>query len=246
MQGIELASETKTSKTFFNLRLPATYPPLLFASSTKSVPDPVSFCELLGINASAITSAQQVHGSTIELVTSKNKGAKLPQCDGLITKEKDVPLLINTADCIAIAILDPDTPAIGLAHAGWRGSIECIAPKTATAMKEAFDTNIKNCIIAMSSSIGKCCYKVNGQVIDPLMSGPDQWREAAQPSRSGKWFLDLEALNRLQLLQVGARKEKIFSAGLCTSCNSGLFHSWRRERNKAGRMHSIAMIRKNR
>ena len=214
MKGIIFTQKDARGFIFFSLELPEDFPPSLFISSTKSFDSLTSLCNLSNINPEDIVSAEQVHGARIKVVRSKDRGKNLPQCDAFVTEEINIPLLVRTADCVPIFILDKVMPAIGLIHAGRRGSLGEILPKTMETMREAFDTEAKNCIIAMGPSIGPCCYE-----------------------------LDLIQLNELQAIEAGVKKENIVSAGLCTSCNETLFHSWRRDGEETGRLYSIAMLK---
>jgi len=216
----------------------------LFETSTREFRDLPSFALSLGIRSFDIVQAEQVHGSLVAVVSADDRGRTVPGCDSLATSTPGLPLCIRTADCVPVFIFDPAGGAIGLAHAGWRGSAERILPGTIKAMEEAFDTNARDCIIDMAPSIGKCCYEVDEAVMKPVRESCGGWSKAANRKKNGKWSLDLAALNRIQALELGVRPGNIRTSGKCTGC-SGSFHSFRRDGKAAGRHYTIAMLRES-
>ena len=209
--------------------------------STRSCGDLANFASALDIDPSEIVQAEQVHKSAVALVTAKEKGKTIKGVDALMTKDENVPLSVRTADCIPIFILDKATPAIALIHGGWRGAVKGIAQKTLKAMRNAFDTRIKNCIIAVGPSIGPCCYEVGWEVINPLSRAFKGWGKAARSKKDGKWMLDLALLNELALLKAGASRKNIIGLRSCTCCKK-LFHSFRRDGTEH-RNYTLAMLR---
>ncbi len=130
---------------------------------------------------------------------------------------------------------DPVTPAIGLIHAGWRSSQEKIAAKTIQLMQEKFNTQAKDLYVGFGSSIRNCCYEV-GEDFKQLFS-------AELSQRNGRYYLDLVAINKKELLGLGIKDTHIFDSGICTSCLNEVFFSYRKEGKSCGRMMSIAVLR---
>ncbi len=91
-------------------------------------------------------------------------------------------------------------------------------------------------------SMGPECYEVDGPVMGPVKKNFFFWKEIASPRGKDRWSLDLPKLNRLELIKAGLSETNIYSFGLCTSCNPGLFYSFRRE-GRTGRMLSVIMIK---
>lgn len=240
MGKIELKKQNVKGSAFFKLALPPDIPHVSFFTSTRSIKDLASFCRLIDIEAADVVQAEQVHGHGVARVTKNDRGRIVAGCDAMITNEAGLPLAVRTADCVAFLIFDVPSPSIGLVHAGWRGAVSNIAAKTLREMRKIFDTRGENCIIAMTPSIGKCCFEVDDAVIEPLRRSFAGWEKAAT-KRGGRWMLDLRLLNEMQLAEAGVKKENIVRVDLCTSCNSGLFYSWRKERT-AERMYSVAML----
>ena len=206
-----------------------------------------AFAEAVGVDANRFTTCQQVHGSKVVQVTKElvGSGAKdftntVADTDALITNLPDVPLMLFYADCVPVLLADLETGAIGLAHAGWRGTVANIGAKTLATMGEAFGTKPENVLAAIGPSIGACCYEVDDFVRDQA-SG---YEEFFAPKGGGKYQLDLWGMNAKQLQDGGVLTENITVAGICTNDNVELFCSYRAEQGKTGRMGVCLCARK--
>ncbi|HVX31115.1 MAG TPA: polyphenol oxidase family protein, partial [Nitrolancea sp.] len=122
-----------------------------------------AWAETLGIDAEALVAGRQVHGIRVARVDASDRGRgafniedAIPQTDGLITQEPDVPLIIYTADCVPALIYDPVEHALGLAHAGWRGTVGNIAGSIVAAMQAEFGSRPEDLIVRLGPSIGPC------------------------------------------------------------------------------------------
>ncbi|MBM7555450.1 YfiH family protein [Halanaerobacter jeridensis] len=205
---------------------------------------------LFGNDLEDLVAGEQVHGSNIKVVTEKNCGqgareykTSLSQTDALITTEKGVLLSSYYADCTPLFFLAPDIPAVGLAHAGWKGTVNKIGQKTVLKMKEKFDINISELLVGIGPHIGLCCYQVGENVIDKLAESFTKWRSLLQKQEGDKWKLDLTKANLMQLQEIGVKNKNIISSDLCTSCEEDLFYSYRRDNGRTGRMASLIKIR---
>ncbi len=206
-----------------------------------------AFAEAVGVDTNHFTTCQQVHGSKVVQVTKElvGSGAKdfattIADTDALITNLSEVPLMLFYADCVPVLLADLETGAIGLAHAGWRGTVADIGAKTLAAMGEAFGTKPENVLAAIGPSIGACCYEVDDFVRDQA-SG---YVKFFAPKGGGKYQLDLWGMNAKQLQDVGVLTENITVAGVCTNDNVELFCSYRAEQGKTGRMGVCLCARK--
>ena len=206
-----------------------------------------AFAAAVGVDANRFTTCQQVHGSKVVQVTKElvGSGAKdftntIAGTDALISNLPDVPLMLFYADCVPVLLADLETGAIGLAHAGWRGTVANIGAKTLAAMGEAFGTKPENVLAAIGPSIGACCYEVDDFVRDQA-SG---YEEFFAPKGGDKYQLDLWGMNAKQLQEAGVSEENITVAGVCTNDNVELFCSYRAEQGKTGRMGVCLCARK--
>jgi len=136
---------------------------------------------------------------------------------------------VKTADCIPVLLTDGRLHAIAAVHAGWRGTAAHIVQAAIDAMKQRFGTNPADLHAAIGPGIGACCYEVGPEVM-------------AQFGGQGRGHLDLEAENRCQLEDAGVTPSRIYASHLCTRCRADEFHSFRRDREAAGRMYSFVGI----
>ena len=199
------------------------------------------FAEAVGVDAGRFTTCAQVHGSEVVVVDEALVGSgalalddTIAGTDALITKLHNVPLLLFYADCVPVLIADTKSSAIGLAHAGWRGTVAQIAKKTVQKMQAEFGCEPKNLVAAIAPSIGSCCYEVDDFVRDKATGYEEFFTPVA--SKPGKYMLDLQGYNRRELLEAGLNAANIAVAGVCTAHNHELFYSYRAEQGKTGRM----------
>ena len=175
-----------------------------------------------------LTTLKQVHSATC--VVAEGPAGRLGEGDALLENRPGSAVAIKTADCIPILLADPRNRAVAAVHAGWRGTVAEIARHAVETMRQNFGTRPEDLRAAIGPGIGKCCYEVGPEV-------------ALQFGETGRAHIDLSAANRRQLLAAGLGADRIYSAGLCTMCLSDEFHSFRRDREAAGRMFSFVGIR---
>src|SRR5438034_11498968 len=109
-----------------------------------------------------LLTAQQIHGDKIAIVDQPfARDQEFAGYDGIITNQKKVALGIHVADCCAVYIVDPKTPAIGLAHSGKKGTALEIVAKTIRQMKECFGSDPENMIVQLSPCIRPPHYEIN-------------------------------------------------------------------------------------
>jgi copper oxidase (laccase) domain-containing protein len=108
--------------------------------------------------------AEQTHGNGVAVVDASSRAVPaslFPQVDALVTRERNLPLVIRCADCADVYIIDRKTPAIGLVHSGKMGTLGKIVPCTILQMQTQFGTNPSDCLAFISPSIGPCHYEVD-------------------------------------------------------------------------------------
>jgi hypothetical protein len=193
-----------------------------------------NFAANLGIPELPIVRATQVHGNAVAVVEERPEPGETVdagQCDALATRLPGVGLVVQTADCVPVLLAASD--AVGAVHAGWRGTTANVA---VTAVEALFAiTQDPGSVRAwLGPSIGACCYEVGAEVASRFAS------EFARSSSDGRFRLDLPALVRSQLEEAGIPRECITPHASCTMCGGERFASYRRDREKAGRM--IALV----
>ena len=180
---------------------------------------------------------RQVHGT--DVINSADLLPPIltqpPEADGLVTAQREVALGIFTADCVPIFMLDVATPAIGIAHAGWRGTLARIAVNTLARMKTLFGTVATNCQIHLGPSIQQCCYTVSAALLTQFAD------HFGGTVRSGT-NLSLQSANVTQLVEIGVSSTAISVSPFCTACRTDLFYSHRAEGGQTGRMLSFIRL----
>ncbi len=176
----------------------------------------------------------QVHSDRVLEATA---GGRYPGCDAVITNRPGVFLSVTVADCVPILMVDPVHRAVGAVHAGWRGSRDKILDRAVELLVSSYGSDPNDIIAYIGPSAGVCCYEVGGEVAGGFPS------TAVSATREGKVHLDLKSYNREMLLGRGVRPEHIAVSGFCTICNPELFHSYRRDRGKSGRMLALLGFR---
>ncbi len=207
------------------------------------------FCQAVGVDYARAITCQQVHGDRIHLARAADAGRgalshadAVPACDALITDQPGLPLMLFFADCVPVLIYDPVRPAIGLSHAGWKGTVARIAAKTVLAMGEHYGTRPADCLVGIGPSIGPCCYEVDAPVLEAIQAAfAGTWQDLVVP-RGDRWLLDLWHANRHQLEAVGVPRSQIDISGVCTAENTVLFYSHRAEHALTGRHGAIICL----
>jgi YfiH family protein len=212
-----------------------------------------------------LVTLRQIHSTIIHCVSG------LPPIqlagDGLITRTPGLLLGIQAADCIPVILADRKRKAVGVFHAGWRGTLKRIVEKGVGEMRRWFGTLPRDILAAIGPGVGGCCYQVGDEVRQDFESqfvyAADLFREtresdpvrekypmlflsARAPGHSDlpkKTFLDLPEANRRQLLAIGVPAKHISVSPFCTACRVDLLFSHRAEKGMTGRMMAVAGIR---
>ena len=180
---------------------------------------------------------RQIHSATV-IDVGNGAGATLekpPEADALVSANRGVALGIFTADCIPVFILDLATPAIGIAHAGWKGTFTRVAVNTFAQMKASFGTVATNCRIHLGPSIQRCCYMVSTELLN-------QFAKRFGSTVHDGTNLSLQDANVNQLVEVGLSPPSISISPFCTACRTDLFYSHRAEDGCTGRMLSFIQL----
>ena len=174
-----------------------------------------------------LATLKQIHSSSC--VPAEGRAGILGEGDALIENTPGSVVAVKTADCIPVLLADDRLHAVAAVHAGWRGTVAHIVARAVESMAARFGTRPDDLYAAIGPGIGKCCYEVGPEV-------------AAHFGGKGRAHIDLTAANRQQLQEIGVTPARIYASNLCTMCGPE-FHSFRRDKEAAGRMHSFAGIR---
>ena len=189
-----------------------------------------------GICVERLRNIKQVHGRRVILLSRESlfDPQRQRKADGVLTANAHVPLTVRTADCLSIFIYDKKHKAIGLVHAGWKGTRKNIIIRALELMRAKWGTNPKDLLVAFGPSIKECCYQVGKEFLK-IFPGEIQ-------SKKDGLYLNLPLANERQLLKAGVPPKNIFDCDICTFCHPRCF-SFRQEGAKAGRMISVMMLK---
>jgi len=191
------------------------------------------FFAAAGVPPDRVVFQRQVHDVTVRPVTAPGT---CDATDGVCTATPGICLCVTIADCVPVFLYDPGIPAVGVVHAGWRGTVAEIARKGVATMAGEYHADPSRMRAYIGPSAGVCCYAVGAEVWSRLpascvvIEGND--RKA-----------DLKNANREQLLASGIPPENIHTDPACTICGTGLYHSHRRDGAASGRMMGLIGIR---
>ena len=197
-------------------------------------------CQAVGVKPQQTVSCHLVHSADVMAVTPHNRRQVAgQQVDGLITKEPDTYLFMRFGDCVPLVFFDPVQQAIGLTHAGWRGTMQNAAGATVQAMVNRLDCRAENIIAAIGPSIGPCCYEVGSEVMEAAAKTFNNLEHLfiQRNGRTDRAHFDMWAANRQQLAASGVTQ--IVDCSLCTACRTDEFFSHRAEAGRTGRFGVI-------
>jgi hypothetical protein len=172
---------------------------------------------------------RQIHSNLV--FDEAECGEAVMDGDALICRRSGVVVGVKTADCVPILLADPVTRTVAAVHAGWRGTAEDIVAATIRAMGDKWGVKSRNLRAAIGPSIGPCCYEVGPEVAARF--GVTQ----VGTNEPKTIHLDLPTRNEEQLRANGVRD--LWKSGECTRCAADRFFSFRREKERAGRMVSF-------
>jgi polyphenol oxidase len=186
-----------------------------------------------------LATLKQIHSSTCLL--AGGRAGLIGEGDALLEDAAGAVVAVRTADCIPILLVDERRRAVAAVHAGWRGTAAGIARRALEAMRERFGTDAGDVHAAIGPGIGECCFEVGPEVA--AVFGNAVAAMVRNEIGQNRAHIDLAAENRRQLREAGVTGERIYASNLCTKCLPGDFHSFRRDREAAGRLFSFAGIR---
>jgi polyphenol oxidase len=209
------------------------FPWLLHGFGTRNSDIPGQFASLATL--------KQIHSNTC--LPAGGRAGLIGEGDALLEDAAGAVVAVRTADCIPILLIDERRRAVAAVHAGWRGTAAGIAQRALEAMRERFGTDAGDLHAAIGPGIGECCFEVGPEVAAVFESPVARTHGLRSVAGDERVHIDLAAENRRQLLEAGVTGERIYTSNLCTKCLSGDFHSFRRDREAAGRLFSFAGIR---
>lgn len=226
---------------------------------------------VLGVSIEDMVTSKQTHTTNIRLVRAEDKGKGIVRpldyddVDGLITQEKGIVLVTSYADCVPLYFVDPVKQAIGLAHSGWRGTVQQMGASMVKAMGEQFGSRPEYLVAAVGPSICQDCYEVSEEVAEAfreMLVGTDEllqeihesgcydhgrpFRQVIEKGKEpGKYQLDLWLANLLILRRAGIPLSQIEVTDICTCHNPEYLFSHRASQGKRGALEAFLMLRES-
>lgn len=190
--------------------------------------------DALGRDRASIHDVWLVHGTDIVYADTPRPLEGHPErADILLTNNPEVSLFMRFADCVPLLFHDPKKNVIGIAHAGWMGTVKGVAEKAVEGMRARYGSKPEDIVAGIGPSIGVDHYEVGEDVVSQFREKYGRDEERILQTRNGSTYLDLWTANLLQLRKAGV--EQVQVSGICTACHLEDWFSHRAEKGKTGR-----------
>ena len=186
----------------------------------------------LGYNYEDLVYMNQIHSANI-IVVDENSPKLVDNCDSIITRSKNLPLMVMVADCIPILMFDDKQGIIAAIHAGRNSTFLEISKKTAEIFIEKFSSNPEDINVVFGASIQKCCYEVSEDLSKIVENSFG--KEFVENN-----YIDLQGINKKQLNDLGIKNIEI--SNICTKCGDKSYFSYRKDK-KTGRFAGIIILK---
>jgi polyphenol oxidase len=211
------------------------------------------WCAALGLDPEHLVTLGQVHGRDVRIATEAHAGhgakpgsIQIGLGDALVTNQSGPVLMTLHADCQPVLVVDPGSgrhgPAVGVAHAGWRGTVADILGATLAVMAAAFGTRADDVRVVLGPAIGRCCYDVGEDVVNGWRQTAGADADEALESRGDRHRFSLTAANRLLLDRAGVTAANVETSAICTKCNGNHWFSHRGQGAHTGRFGAMITI----
>lgn len=209
-------------------------------------------CAALAVPRGDLTTTWQVHGRQIVTAAAGDRGSMIAKADGIVTDVPNLPITQRYADCTPVLVYDWRRHAVGMVHAGWRGTVAGVSSALVTALTAAYGSQVDDLVAVVGPAIGPCCYQVGPEVVaavqqafpgvDHLLVGhaasPANGHDGAGPANV---HFDLWEANRWQLARAGIGHIEV--SGVCTRCRRDVYFSHRGDAGHTGRFAAVMMLK---
>ena len=203
-------------------------------------------CELFGVGIDDCAVTNQVHENAVRIVDRSDRHvcmSKVPyQVDGIVSKEKGLPIICMIADCVPVLLWDGENSVIGAIHCGWRSSVGDILKNALDAMV-SLGAKPESIHAALGPAIGRCCFETDDdvpQAIERYLGGETDG--LFDRRADGKTMVDLRAANARRLIQLGLMPENIDISEECTFCSHHKYWSHRYTKGERGSQAAVIML----
>jgi YfiH family protein len=195
----------------------------------------------LGREYSSMFDVWQVHSTEVVFADKpRPSGQPHQRADIILTDQPGVTIFMRFADCVPIFLVDPVRRVVGMAHAGWVGSVDRVPEVAVKAMVERYGCKPANILAAIGPSIAVDHYPVGSDVIDRVKQSFDGKSDQLLCEYADGIHLDLWKTNQFVLEEQGIRQ--IEQARICTACHLEDWFSHRGETGKTGRFGALLAL----
>jgi len=206
------------------------------------------FCNCINIKRNNLVLTSQIHEDNICVVNKQNINfesdnfTRFENTDGLITDNIGICLMTFHADCAVIYMIDVRKRIIGLAHAGWRGTVKNIAGKLVQKFLNNYNSQVQDIIVALGPSIGPCCFEVDIKLLEEFRKLEIPETYIYKSKNYNKINIDLLEVNKNLVIKSGIKQENIIKSDVCTMCNHDWLFSHRATQGKRGTTGAFLML----
>ena len=209
------------------------------------------FSKALGYNPEHLVFSDQIHDTKIYIVDEKDKGkgyslqSDIIGIDGLVTNVRNIPLITFYADCVPLYFYDKIKKVVGLAHSGWKGTVNNIAFHMIQTMINEYGSNPKDIVVAIGPSICMDCYEISLDVAEQFINkySKSELDQMLLNKGNGKYQLDLHKACEFNFLNSGILPENISMPDICTCCNPDVLYSHRASKGMRGNLAAVIMLK---
>ncbi|MBI5963021.1 MAG: peptidoglycan editing factor PgeF [Chloroflexi bacterium] len=195
----------------------------------------------LGCKPASLHDVWLVHGTDIVYADAPRPlDQPSAKADIIFTDNPNVTLFMRFGDCVPILLHDPKKNVIGIAHAGWMGTMRGVVKAAVEGMRSRYGSKPENIVAGIGPSIGVDHYEVGEDVVSQFQEKYKQDADQILQSRNGSIYLDLWTANAIQLQNAGV--EQIQISGVCTACHLDDWFSHRAEKGKTGRFGALLAL----
>ena len=195
----------------------------------------------MGCEPASIHDVWLVHGTSIVYADAPRPlDQPSAKADIIFTDNPNVSLFMRFGDCVPILFHDPKKHVIGIAHAGWMGTVRGVVQTAVEGMQSHYGCKPEDIVAGIGPSIGVDHYEVGADVISQFQEKYNKDADQILQTRNGSTYLDLWTANAIQLRNAGV--EQIQVSGLCTACHLDDWFSHRAEKGKTGRFGAIMAL----
>lgn len=194
----------------------------------------------VGRQPDSVFDVWQIHSSDVLVADGPRRGAPIEKADGILTDRPDVTLVMRFADCVPVLMFDPERPAIGLVHAGWKGTVRKVVRNAVKQMAASFGTRPEALLVGLGPAVAGHHYPVGQEVVEAVRGSLGPHAEAVLASSNGQVTLDLWEANRRLLADEGVVQVEV--SEICTACHLEDWYSHRGEAGKTGRFGAVIAL----